>query len=221
MPTENRSSSTKMVSRMEIALAEFLRGKMTRLRNSYTRAFEAGRQARGAEQPADQHQGEPEGYPPCDYCGVTPDHHPWHGSGLLAGIENRHIHACNDCRGNLPAHPGQQQGEPVAVLYADGSVLTKAECGISFEICCKVETPLYTHADTGEVARWKNLHAAMQLQRDHHRDKADTLRAQLAERGALLREWRHGHHHTLKSCASILQRTDAALSASAEPEAKS
>lgn len=64
MPTENRSISTKMVSSMEIALAEFLRGKMTRLRNSYTRAFEAGWQARGAEQPADQHQGEPEGYAP-------------------------------------------------------------------------------------------------------------------------------------------------------------
>lgn len=47
--------------------------------------------------------------------------------------------------------------------------------------------PVYTHADPGEVERWKNLHAAMQLQRDHHRDKADTLRAQLAERDALLR----------------------------------
>ena len=34
--------------------------------------------------------------------------------------------------------------EPVAVLYADGTVLTRAECGNSFEICCKVETPLYT-----------------------------------------------------------------------------
>lgn len=37
----------------------------------------------------------------------------------------------------------QPQGEPVAVMYADGSVLTKAECGIAFEVCCKVETPLY------------------------------------------------------------------------------
>lgn len=35
-------------------------------------------------------------------------------------------------------------GEAVAVMYADGSVLTKAECGDSFEVCCKVETPLYT-----------------------------------------------------------------------------
>lgn len=36
------------------------------------------------------------------------------------------------------------RGEPVAVMYADGSVLTKAECGTAFEICCKVETPLFT-----------------------------------------------------------------------------
>lgn len=37
-------------------------------------------------------------------------------------------------------------GEPVAVLYRNGDVLTKAECGEYFEICCKVETPLYTAA---------------------------------------------------------------------------
>ena len=35
------------------------------------------------------------------------------------------------------------QGEAVAVLYADGTVLTKAECGDSFAVCCKVQTPLY------------------------------------------------------------------------------
>lgn len=44
-------------------------------------------------------------------------------------------------------------GDPVAVLYADGSILTKAECGNSFAICCKVETPLFTHTDTAEVNR--------------------------------------------------------------------
>lgn len=37
----------------------------------------------------------------------------------------------------------QPPGEPVAVMYADGSVLTKAECGIAFDTCCKVGTPLY------------------------------------------------------------------------------
>ena len=49
-------------------------------------------------------------YPPCDYCGINPDHHPWHGSGVLNGIESRHIHACNACRHKLPSHPGLPAG---------------------------------------------------------------------------------------------------------------
>lgn len=39
--------------------------------------------------------------------------------------------------------PAKSEQEPVAVLYKDGDVLTKAECGDVFDICCKVETPLY------------------------------------------------------------------------------
>lgn len=49
----------------------------------------------------------------------------------------------------------QPQDEPVAVLYANGDVLSKADCGDAFETCCKVETPLYTHADPGEVERFR------------------------------------------------------------------
>ncbi|PZW76638.1 hypothetical protein DFS21_11090 [Pseudomonas sp. 2848] len=60
-------------------------------------------------QPAEQHQGE---YPPCDYCGTVPDYHPWHGSGMIKGVESIHIHACDGCRSQLPAHPEQHQGEP-------------------------------------------------------------------------------------------------------------
>lgn len=44
----------------------------------------------------------------------------------------------------------QHQGEPVAVLCADGSVLTQAECGDAFETCCKVETPLYLNPPTSD-----------------------------------------------------------------------
>ena len=55
---------------------------------------------------------EPEDYPPCDYCGIVPAYHPWHGSGPLAGAESPHIHACNECRHLLPAP--QPKGEPVA-----------------------------------------------------------------------------------------------------------
>lgn len=36
-----------------------------------------------------------------------------------------------------------REGEPVAVMYEDGSLLSKADCGDNFEICCKVQTPLY------------------------------------------------------------------------------
>ncbi|GFM49017.1 hypothetical protein PSCICE_02840 [Pseudomonas cichorii] len=49
-------------------------------------------------------------YPPCDYCGTVPDHHPWHGSGLLNGVLNKHIHACDACRSKLPSH-----GAPVQI----------------------------------------------------------------------------------------------------------
>lgn len=53
-------------------------------------------------------------YPPCDYCGVIPDHHPWHGSGMFNGEDSPHIHACNDCRHLLPASPAQTEQQPVA-----------------------------------------------------------------------------------------------------------
>ena len=52
-------------------------------------------------------------YPPCDYCGVVPDCHPWHGSGAFRGVENPHIHACNDCRHLLPT--AQSAPERVSV----------------------------------------------------------------------------------------------------------
>lgn len=50
-----------------------------------------------------------DGYPPCDYCGCHVDYMPWHGSGLINGVESRHIHACDNCRGRLPS------GNPDAV----------------------------------------------------------------------------------------------------------
>lgn len=84
----------------------------------------------------------------------------------------------------------QHQGEPVAVLYANGTVLTKAECGDSFEICCKVETPLYTHADSGEV---EDLLASASLEFGDRLDavekERDTLRAQLHQLNTAFNEW--------------------------------
>lgn len=51
-------------------------------------------------------------YPPCDYCGVIPDHHPWHGSGMFNGEDSPHIHACNDCRHLLPTRPAKIELQP-------------------------------------------------------------------------------------------------------------
>lgn len=53
-----------------------------------------------------------EQYPPCDFCGVIPDHHPWHGSGAFKGVDSPHIHACNECRHLLPARPAQTAPQP-------------------------------------------------------------------------------------------------------------
>ena len=105
MPTENRSSNTEQMVSVPREWVENYAGLLEE-----RCAYEASERVQALlAQPAAQHQGEAEGYPPCDYCGLTPSHHPWHGSGLLEGVENRHIHACNKCRGKLPAH----QGEPL------------------------------------------------------------------------------------------------------------
>lgn len=55
-------------------------------------------------------------YPPCDYCGCIPDHHPWHGSGTFKGVDSPHIHACNECRKKLPGQQAPAEQEPVAWL---------------------------------------------------------------------------------------------------------
>lgn len=64
---------------------------LTRIRTQHSKALAA--YAARIEQPESKSE-----YPPCDYCGVIPTYHPWHGSGILNGVESRHIHACNDCR---------------------------------------------------------------------------------------------------------------------------
>lgn len=63
---------------------------------------------------------------------------------------------------------------PVAVLYKDGTVLTKEECGTAFDVCCKVETPLFTRSDAGEVER---LSAIVEQQKS----LIASLRAELRE----------------------------------------
>ena len=119
MPTENRSSNTDprdvFIRLNPLGLGEAeLRKDSTGFEDQRTHSdymlFLAGYRE---SQQAQQHNAEP-GYPPCDYCGITPDYHPWHGSGMINGVENRHIHACDGCRGQLPSHPGQPHPEPIA-----------------------------------------------------------------------------------------------------------
>lgn len=87
-------------------------------------------------------------YPPCDYCGVVTDYHPWHGSGFINGRESPHIHSCNECRHLLPSTPQPSAGqEPVAwTWYEYGSEFNGYEGRprISFTKPKGGATPLYT-----------------------------------------------------------------------------
>lgn len=126
MPTENRSSNTEMVIVPRGLLQSAAREPSGEVINvSRRHALET---LRGLlAQPAPQPHAEPCSYPPCNYCGITPDYHPWHGSGMINGVENRHIHACEGCRGKLPAHPGQPNAEPIAWMVGTAIWWTKEE----------------------------------------------------------------------------------------------
>jgi len=126
MPTENRSSNTEMVSVPRGLLQSAAREPSGEVINVSRRHALATLRDLLA-QPAPQPHAEPCSYPPCDYCGITPDYHPWHGSGMINGVENRHIHACEGCRGKLPAHPGQPRAEPIAWMVGTAFWWTKEE----------------------------------------------------------------------------------------------
>ncbi|MPS98249.1 MAG: hypothetical protein E2581_07085 [Pseudomonas sp.] len=124
MPTENRSSNTEMVSvpRDWLNSVALLQMPLDELQEQAVELL-----CEPCDDPAPQHHADPDGYPPCDYCGITPDYHPWHGSGMINGFENRHIHACDGCRGKLPSHPGQPHPEPIAWMVGTAFWWTKEE----------------------------------------------------------------------------------------------
>jgi hypothetical protein len=120
----------------------------------------------------------------------------------------------------LYTHPAPvQQGEPVYQFSANTPSPAWFDISKeSFDEYTKrggewLTRIVYTHTDAGEVEQGYHNSVVEGLvnRQNELREERDTLRAQLAERDVLLREWRHGHHHTLRSCASILRRTDAAL----------
>ncbi|BBV96413.1 hypothetical protein [Pseudomonas monteilii] len=214
MPTENRSSNTEMV-----LVPRELTPEMRQAYEAHSLApvgpiSKTGYLAMLDAAPA-QHQGEPVAWllfegdeEPVDFT-LLPE---------VAKAWPEHAQP-------LYTHPAPaEQQDPVAVLYANGTVLTKADCGDVFDICCKVETPLYTQADPGEVERlrgqvnewagkWEraiSAGAVMEGQRN-------TLRAQLTEAHALFARIL-GKRDT---CAASywFEEIQALLSASAEPSA--
>lgn len=127
MPTENRSSNTVMVNVPQSLierLEKFGEGS-TQARTVRMDTLEQLYALCG--QPALQPHTEPASYPPCDYCGTVPSYHPWHGSGMINGVENRHIHACDGCRWQLPSYPGQPHPDPIAWMVGTAFWWTKVE----------------------------------------------------------------------------------------------
>ncbi|MDV9031321.1 hypothetical protein Q7C30_004270 [Pseudomonas sp. RAC1] len=95
------------------------------------------------------------------------------------------------------------------------------------------DSALSASAEPGEIERLRAELSGITTDRDRLREGLDNaninisnwdkanqkLKAELAERDALLREWRHGKNMTLRQCASLNERTDSALRERAEPSA--
>jgi hypothetical protein len=141
---------------------------------------------------------------------------------------------CDCNQGRLPCtcKPAEQhQGEPVALpdrKSYEGSFSAHGKGQIMGWNACLDEIaklgPLYTHADAGEVERLRSENEALacNLRGKHELTGAtyqhlvqerDTLRAQLAERNALLRECLVLAKRSVKSLWSqgIVDRAEAAL----------
>ncbi|MEG1038691.1 MAG: hypothetical protein RSE94_02105 [Pseudomonas sp.] len=137
----------------------------------------------------------------------------------------------------LLAQPAEQhQGEPVAWMYTRSEVEWPAFYDKRKDAAGWKETPLFTHADPGEVERLqRELSVTNKLYAEACQASYDfgSLRAQLAERDALIEEaYSDGWNDGLGSMEQRYQNTprtltegwgrfkaDNALSASAEPSA--
>lgn len=120
----------------------------------------------------------------------------------------------------------QHQGEPVAwvVRWTDDDSLYTFTLNTARSERLRsdpdlVSTPLYTHADPGEVERLESLLRASRTSLDNCALQIEKLQAMLAERYALLRDIKNARDWN-GSYRALEKRIDAALSASAEPERK-
>ena len=131
-------------------------------------------------------------------------------------------------RGLLAKPAAQHQGEPVA--WASPQALEAFKDVGWMHVGAKdggSAIPLYTHADAGEVEQGYHHSVVERLvnRQNELREERDTLRAQLAEAHALLRE-SYAELMAIKAAIgfrgttlALIGRIDAALSASAEPSA--
>ena len=174
---------------------------------------------------------------PCPFCGEKPQitkHHRediysfMHRCQVLGPIswgfrEDQQAHIE---KWNARAKPAEQhQGEPV-VLPARKREFTDSGTALlqnlSWNACLDEIAklgPLYTHADPGEVGRLRGIIRMHEKTVQEQADHLAYMRAQLAERDALLREWLELHRRQQQP-VTLHERTEAALSASAEPTAR-
>ncbi|WP_054915253.1 hypothetical protein [Pseudomonas sp. NBRC 111117] len=154
------------------------------------------------------------------------------------GLRITQDRARKELRALLAQPSTQHQGEPVAwVIFDNGFIddhTTDKDLADGWREQGLEVSALYTHPDAGEVERLHNGHVKSlealnqqsEKQRDHWIDECKTLRAQLAERDALLRRCllavREQHcdegEADFDLPLPLMSDIDAALSASAEPK---
>ncbi|MCO7634081.1 hypothetical protein NJF54_19865 [Pseudomonas guariconensis] len=156
------------------------------------------------------------------------------------GSGSAESYAAQDLREALAKPAEQPQGEPVAwqdpengsrMCTAEHKAYALSKGGAAALALATLTRPLYPHADPGEVERLRDDLDECDGERWKLRNERDTLRAQLAERDALLEEayrdgWNDGqeaieqrYQTTPRTSTDGWERFKAAnaLSASAEP----
>ena len=176
-------------------------------------------------QPAEQLQGDPVAFrcvaPDCDLGAWHDYHEDSHGAALVdvqKGLLSRVELAYTRPAQGEPVGYLVQRVDPTGVPRLDRPLMTLCkpeEWGSAFRA-----QPLFTHADPSEVEQLRDALDECDGERWKLRTERDTLRAQLAERDALLKCWM-----TFPLAASspeineVRRKSDYILSASAKPSA--